>query len=686
MIRFMLCLLLSVGVFISSQAQNLLNKVPSNASMVIKYAAENFSKNLPLKKIDSYGFVRENLNKALKIDTLTSLENLGINFEKDVYQYVTMADSTVSFVSLFYLKDPQQFLKLVDANLAAEMKPESRNGYQSLVISSGTYIGWNNEQAVMVVSSYQNPNRYYYDYSTVVDSVSVATVYDTAVVVEEIKEEPVIKPKPAKPTTKGKKKPAVGQKKNAKQPAKKAAPKKKPVEIIDQEIKPEEDIIVEAPKETNREDSIRDAKRQDWEREQEKKTSAKQKHVADSIINSSFTGNISSINNDISYKKVIDPAAHVAVWVNYDNVLRQYWSTIYRGFGGYRHWGPDYMNNSKTNNDGFRSGMNLYFEKSKVRMEQRSFSPDEQMANLGRDLFNSKQNPSLANFVNPDNIGYLSMSINSEAMANYYYKLMKQYMQNYPYISEYSDIVDVYIDLLEIIIDEKAIAELMPGNYMFVLHDMKTRQVSYTDYEYDSDFKYKEVQKTKQELSPNFTFIMETKKESFMKKVLNLPLKYAEKGKYNYKDKGGYYELAFDSGRYPISSLYFMLKDGRLMVTTSKASVDMALNNSSYTLDAEARNAILSNNYSLKINSKKLFEQLESEFSTDVNKKIAAYLEENIGDMKMESSLKDGMMQGTTTMTIKGDHANSLEFFFNMVDAINNIIEKDKEEKEKKLN
>ena len=35
---------------------------------------------------------------------------------------------------------------------------------------------------------------------------------------------------------------------------------------------------------------------------------------------------------------------------------------------------------------------------------------------------------------------------------------------------------------------------------------------------------------------------------------------------------------------------------------------------------------------------------------------------ENMGDIKTESSFKDGMIQGTTIIKINGNHANSLEF------------------------
>ncbi|MCC7378141.1 MAG: hypothetical protein IT255_02135, partial [Chitinophagaceae bacterium] len=62
------------------------------------------------------------------------------------------------------------------------------------------------------------------------------------------------------------------------------------------------------------------------------------------------------------------------------------------------------------------------------------------------------------------------------------------------------------------------------------------------------------------------------------------------------------------------------------------------------------------------------------------------YLKQNLGDVKMESRIKDGMIQGTATMNIKGKHSNSLEFFFNIIDGVNSIVEKDRQDKEKKMN
>jgi hypothetical protein len=667
------------------KAQNLLAKVPATSSAVIKYAGENFTKNISLQKLDTYGFIKDNFFKMLRIDTLTSIQNMGINFEQDTYQYVTMEDSAMSFVTLLHLKNADQFLQLIKASYGTDsiLKPIKKNGFEFLSISANTYIGWNATTAVIVNTSYQNKKNYYdYKYSNNSDSAisaaveavsapvadTAAAIFTPPVIVKDKTKKPAYKKNTGKATATAKSKGAV----------KRPMVKKKLTEEQIAEKMAEENYRIQ--------DSIENVKRELWEQQQDMIAKAKQLTAAEKIMANTFTGTVNSIENELSYKKIIDPAAHASVWLNYESLLKQYWGSMFGGayylFGA----GRNYNSFSKDTTDGFKSAANMYFDKDKMRIEQKMFSADPKTAAMGRDIMNSKQSAALANYVNPDNIGYFSASINTEAMANYYYSLMKKYISSTPYMSKYSDLVNIYIDLVEILIDEKGIADLLPGNYMFVMHDMKNKLVTYTDYDYDKDYNKTEVKKTKNELSPNFSFIMETRKEGFMQKLANLPLKYAEKGKYNYKDRGGYYELAFDSGALPISSLYFMVKNGRAVVTTSKEVIDMTINNTGFVTDAATKNSILNNNYSLNLNTKRLLQKIAPEFSTNLNKKTSDYLLENMGDVKMESSIKDGMIQATTTMGIKGNHANSFEFFFNMIDAINNIIEKDKEEKEKSIN
>jgi hypothetical protein len=675
----------------SVSAQNLLAKVPSSATMVIKYSGENFNKSVPVQKLNSYNFIKTNLFKMMNVDTLTAIENMGIDLEQDSYQYVANDDSTLSFVTIMHIKNASQFLQFIKASYSAKNKTEQKNGFQFLSISDNTYIGWNETVAVIVNTSYQFKESYYtYKYRTdtavsvTIDSSALTyAIGDPVDVATEAQTAKASKPKiykdgykvPKKKVT-TKKKP-IAKKGTAK---KKTTPKKKVYndEKIE-EIK--EDVAVAVPY-SYEEDSIENRKKDLWDQQQDMIAKKKQQEEAEKIMVNTFTGNVVSIENSISYKKIIEPAAHVSLWLNSDNLLNQYQNYFSRNmYSIIKYAKPSF---TKDTSDGFKSSINVYFEKDKMRMDQKNYSENVEMQNLGKSVMNSKQNTSLLNVVNPGNIGYFSMSINTEAMLNYYYTVMKKYMSNVSYMSEYSDLANLYIDLVQIMIDEKGIAELNPGNYLFVMHDMKTKMIDYTTYEYDKEYNSKEVKKKKKELSPSFTFVIDTKREDFMQKLVKLPLKYSEKNKYDYKDKGGYYELAFDSTKYPVSSLYFMVKDGKALVTTSKEIVSNTLANKGFAIDEETKKSIMENNYSIKIDSKKLFDILGTEASTKTNKKICAYMAENMGDIKTESGFKNGMIQGTTTIKVKGNHANSLEFIFNTIEYMNDLYEKDKIEEVKK--
>lgn len=642
----------------ATPAQDLLNRVPSAATMVMKYSGENFGKSLPIKKLGNYDFIRDDVFKMLRIDKQTSLQNIGINFEQDIYQYVSMEDTCMSFVTLLPLKNEAQFLKFMQTSYGAKKKAIKKNGFSFLSVSDGSYIGWNKTAAVIVNTTYQNRANYWDSYykTPTTDSTAV-TLTDSAVSVVEAPVEEV----PSADTT-------IVQSDSASME----------IELVPMDEEKEEREEMER----KIQDSINNLKWELWQQQQDMIARKKQEANAEKIMTAGFTQAISSIKNDPGYTKIIDPAAHASMWINTESILNQYSNFFAKGAYGILN---SYRSLRTDTTDDFKSAVNFYFEKDRLRMENRSYSASAKISALAAAVMNSKQSNSLANYVNPDNIGYFSMSINSEAMANYYYVYLRKYLSNTLRMNEFAEMVDVYIDLLEIIIDEKAIADLLPGNYIFVMHDMKPQIVNYTDYEYDDEFNRKEVKKTKKELSPSFTFALETRKEDFMKKLAALPLKYAEKGGFDYKEKDGYYELAFKEGDVPFSSLYFMVKEGKVVVTTSKEVIDMTKNNTGFATDEKTSASILNNNYSLNINSKRLVDKIATQVSADVNKKITEYLSKNLGNLKMESSLKDGMIQGTTTLNITGNHQNSLEFFFNMMDAINSIMEQDRQEKEKKL-
>lgn len=427
-------------------AQDLLNQVPSTAAMVIKYSGENFSKNMPIKKLDSYRFIKDDFFKTLRIDTLTSLQHVGINFEQDIYQYLNMEDSSMSFVTLLRLKNEAQFLKLIKANYGASKKTIKKKDFKFLPVSATSYIGWNKTTAIIVNTTYQNRKSYYdYSYGLNTDSAVSVPVADSVTAVEEIQEEKV-------------------------EAADSSVNYYDSIEVVPMDDEESDSAILAR----QIADSLSNLKWELWQQQQDMIAKKQQELVAEKLMTAGFSQKVYSIRNDKSYSRIIDQASHASVWFNTESILMQYWNYFYRGAYNL----PDNSSSYYTDTtDGLKSSVNLYFEKDRLRMESKSFSADPKTELLTQSVMNSRQSQSLINYVNPGNIGYFSMSINTEAMANYYYTYIKKYMSNQSYMREYAGIVDLYIDLLEIIIDEKAIGELLPGNYLFVMHDMKPQKI-----------------------------------------------------------------------------------------------------------------------------------------------------------------------------------------------------------------
>jgi Domain of unknown function (DUF4836) len=710
-LSFTICCLIAFSL----QAQNFISKVPIHANTVIKYAGENFSKSMPLKKVDTYNFIKTTLLHSLNMDSLKSITELGIDFEQDTYQYITSEDSSMSFVTMLHVKNASQFETFIKAFYITEKEAVKKDGFQFLTASSGNYVGWNSNTAVIVSTSFSYRKNYYdyYETTNTVDSAASAATEatsDTAIYapptdaikdngdviveapIEESKSIAVDEAKAPNPkkynNLKDKKKPIKKKKSTTtKKRNTTTKSKKKPKAQRPQVI---EETTVEMVEEVK---SDYDLKRELWEQRQQTIADKKQEQVAEKIITAVFSNTTAeNISNKIAYNKIVDAVAPVSVWFNAQNIASQYSKFLYGNMSyGLRDLGRsmpflNFMNDTTGN---FSNAVNVYFDNNKMRMEQKSFSTDETMNNLGKAIMNNKQNQSFTNYINPNNIGHFSISINTEAAINYYYTIAKKLFNGYANRNEkydYTDIINLYIDLIEIMIDEKGISDLNTGNYLFVLHDMKTKLVKYTDYEYDKEYNSKPIEKTKKELSPNFSVIIETRKEAFMEKLMRLPLKYAEKDNIDYKDRGGYYELSFEKDKYPINSLYFLIKDGKAMMTTSKEVLDMALKNASYKINEDTKKSILNNNYSIKLDTKGLMDAIADQIDDKTNKKIAQYLKDNMGDFKVESAFKNGMVQGTTTMNVNGKHSNSLEFIFNMIEAINNIIVTENVEKEKVIN
>ncbi|MCH5596944.1 hypothetical protein [Niabella ginsengisoli] len=152
-------------------------KAPDNALLVINYSGSALTKSVPVSKINSYEFVKNKLLDELGFDSVSSIEQTGIDFEKDMLQYAVMEDSANSFVTILPLKNEANFLRL----LQKEKEPAIENAgtYKKMTLDDDKYLGWTTNMAVFVYTSHKKPS---YKYSSDIGIEETETTVDTTVV------------------------------------------------------------------------------------------------------------------------------------------------------------------------------------------------------------------------------------------------------------------------------------------------------------------------------------------------------------------------------------------------------------------------------------------------------------------------------------------------------------------------
>jgi len=178
-------------------------------------------------------------------------------------------------------------------------------------------------------------------------------------------------------------------------------------------------------------------------------------------------------------------------------------------------------------------------------------------------MYNSQLAPAFLDQFNADEaMAYMSFSFDMAAMLKEYPKTAEMmYGSMFP---GYSEEVDIAIDLISTIIDEDAIAELITGDGLFVLHDFEEQEVSYKTVEYDADFNATEVEGTRMEPIPTFSVMIGSENQRIMDKAMKIAHKYELAS-----DDGTYHQIPLQELDSPFD-MYMAHKNGIVYLTNSK--------------------------------------------------------------------------------------------------------------------
>lgn len=630
-------------------------------------------------------------NEVLKKENKTAIWNdyskTGVKYDDTQYHYYEYNDSVRSYNAHFILDDEKRFVSFINSIKKEGLEVTKKPKYSYVSLDENTFIAWNNKRAVLKTIHYSKP--YKYDEEDILaDSTSV--VVDSAYVdivppnmnlpedVEEIEEGEKYEEKAFdyKEEIQYLEEDLVYLKETVKTSQTEIEKIKKDIAYLKKhhkypEVKTDHDEGVKAeieaipppsldhPSDDEDVDLFDDEaylKRMDSLKiEDFKIVKAFSEKSFDEIFSSNF---IIEVPKDKTQFR--DANADLFAYTNFGSIFTDnYFGPI--GMGSYGlmrgYLGKLYDSDSS---------YNLYFDDDKVKLITNYRHNDPKVQKSISEFYSGTNNKKLGNLLSDKSIGYFSVNLNGYKSFDATYDLIENISEN----QEYKKEISLMVETMKIVLDEKAISKIIPGNAIFILNDLKYKKVEYTDYEYDEDYNEKEVTKTKDAPTPDFTFAFTTENEGYWNRLFDMMSTNKETAE-NFKKKGNFYEFK-DKYNKDFDRLIFAVKDGIVYLTTSAENIGAKTQSSTTRKYAKE---VSKHSMSGWFNAKKLVVGLEKEFEDQKDKDLYHLFRNKTGELTYKSDANSNSIQTETNYHIDGSSENSLMYFFDLFDDIYKIVE-----------
>lgn len=666
-------ILIAISLFLSfnlAQAQDLVKKIPSNAFTVATIKGDNVFKLMFVKDFNE-SFVGKKLltetSKSLE-KNFTSIEDFGINLEKNMYYFNQLSDSITYNCFLIPIKDAKKFESLIENK---EKKFTQRGDIRTMVMPDSTsIIKWNNNMLYFVTGSirgsffadslksarygikdirFQSEDAMAVD-STVVLADSAVAVTDEPMVeevntVSEVNKTAIIKaeiPKNLLP-----------KKTNKKINKKKSGRKKvvKPKKITwTQKVEITEDANEEMVDST----ATINAQYDNYQKELLEQ-SVKKKRLAFTWMTAQadqiFNGTYESIENNKSYTSSLDNKAIAELWVS---SLQDVYNSVAPEFGTY-------------GKAGLMKGYGSL--NAKLFMDNKSFRIStglelaQDQADAYKKIMNRKLNKNFLKYVDSEKaLGFMSYSIDTKAYLEEFPKLLKQTYGSF-LGAKMDEEIELGTDLFSLLLDEEAVSKVIKGDALFVINGLKSKEVTYTTYEYDDDYKQKEVTKTKNETLPDFLFMFSSDDHRLINKLIKYGI---HKNMVTVEDN--IYKI--QEKKSPVD-IYFMIKDGIVFFGNSLSEMQNISHNQYNNKISKLHKDLLSkNNFSFLFNAKNLVGKVpDSEIGGEETAKKFNSTLEKMGNVYMKSNpIKGRLVSADISAEIPNGHENALKYLFSLIE------------------
>lgn len=666
--KFLLTVLMTAAVSVSAYAQDLVRKIPADANLVVTLDTKKFFSlanpqdfNETLRKAGFFRKMDESNFRNVK-----NIEDLGINLSSQAYIYNLKNDSINYIGALIPLADAKKFSAMIPAHKKIEMVDGMQTFYSK---DRETRVSWDNNTLYMltgiitdeyfqqdsIAERYGLQSRglsHLYD-DVEVDSAMADTTYadmyddmevDT-VMAEEMPEVEAIELTEEKVL------------------AVPVSPPKAPEVIAVPEIEtpptgvPE--IVMDVPYDDSEED--------DEDQTDYYKMVVQDDSIKSAIVTQAMNQRLSTIissqggNNfsNTGFAKRLNPNAIANIWVKsvqglYNDYFPKYFLYLTTGF--------DPLYDSK-----FKFGLgeltaNLVIEGNKLQLVA-DMEVDKSLVPYYKNIYKKKPNPKFYQYVDQNALGLVSANINTEA----YLKFMPKYIEDYygSLIPNYREALTLGTTLFDILLDEKAIAKVLPGDNLFVLNGVVKEEVKYTDYEYDEDYNSIPVERTKMEELPKFLWMFSSPDPRVFEQLLKLGIK--EKAVL-YND--GVYEFVRKRGQ--DINAFVLINNGIVFVGNDRQELKDIKDNKVHKKAGSTYTRLLKKNSFLAFMNTSRIPQI----LRDLNVPVISEMQETVNELEQygpvyiaSPGIKGNKISGEMSVEFPAKGKNALSFIMGTVDS-----------------
>lgn len=662
--------------FVIVFAQNSM-EIPQNTAFYMEINGKQLNKKIDWERFNPFlQEITKDKGKDKK-PSWNDYSKTGIKYDATQYHYGTFNDSVQSYNAHFIIDNQEKFQEFINSTKKKGLEVSKKTNYSYIDIDDNTFVAWNGNRAYLTMINYNKPSKdSWTDYnaadSTTVVIDSAVAVVDSAAAVYEEEEKPFdykeeiqyLKDeiKYLKENIKSNNADILKYQKDIKYLQKHH---KYPAEKVETKVDQQKDYDQIPP--PNSQDDYAEAEAYpldtDYQKELDSLQSEKFK-IVKKFAENNFDRYFSS-NYELDVPKEMlnfrDANSDVFVYTDYGKIMNEgIYGKMFRRVGYTEFLEKMYNSNS---------AYNLYFDKDKVRLVNNLQHRNSDIQKSISDVYRGKKNKKLTALISDKSVGYYAMNVNGYKTFDMMYSFFQDAGEK-----EYQKELQLMMETMKIVLDEEAIAKIAPGNAIFVLNELKSKKVDYTDYDYDDDYNEKEVKKTKDVMVPDFTFAFATENEGYWKRVFDVLTTNKDFAKKFIKN-GDVYTFKEGKNNGYLDQLYFTVKDGIVYLTSSTENLTVKNQSSSSTkwMKDSAKYPL-----SGRLDIQKLLVGLEQEFKTVSEKKTLNSIRKNVGEVYFKTEVKGESIQTEVDYNIKNSSENSLMYFFDLVDEIFKNMEADK--------